>query len=554
MRIIRYLLIILITLIILSTLYNNSSDGLVIQNYISNKSTNFEGYIIQFNEEPIVEFMNKLKTRIKNNFLDLSEKIEKMFIIQYIKNYKNKLLSDHKNAKEEILKILGNNGLSKKILLKEFIEIFNGITIKNISYELVQKIKDLPFVKTVMPNYKISVTIDESVDLVNADDVWIVKDSYGRNITGQGITVAILDTGVDYNHPDLKDNYIQQGSFDFINNDTDPMDDYGHGTHCAGIICGKGNSSNFKYIGVAPDAKYYAIKILNENGDGNFETYLSGMEKALDPNDDGDYSDHVDIVSLSFGTDEPGRPDDYFCKVLDNIVEAGIIVVAAAGNSGPGPNTIASPGCASQSICVGSTDKQDVIAPSSSCGPVEWDGKYLTKPDIVAPGVSITSTKKGGGYIVKSGTSMAAPHVSGAAALILQAYPDYKPEKVKQVLKENAKNLGYKPNTQGNGRIDVLNVFKEDTLYIEAPSEVNESKWFRVNITDKIGNPVKAWVLITYPFNLPRLKYGSSIIFKAPIIFLNNKEILKGKIMVFKINSQYNIIKKDIIIVNKKQA
>jgi len=548
MRLKIYLYIVIITMLVFSTIFDNNSTALFIQSTNTN-NTNIHDYIIEFKDEPLIRFKNQLKTKIKNNFLNFSEKILDLFLNQNIQNYKNKILTIHDNAKQDILKILGNVELSKVNYYNEFIEIFNGISIKNISTEVVQKIIDLPYVKTVIPNYKISVTLDVSVPLINADDLWKINDVNNKNITGQGVTIAILDTGVDYTHPDLKDNYIQQGSYDIINNDTDPMDEYGHGTHCAGIICGKGISSDFQYIGVAPDSKYFAIKILDEKGDGNFETYLSGMEKAIDPNGDGDYSDHADIISLSFGTDEPGRPDDQFCKVVDDIVDLGVIVVAAAGNRGPDSNTITSPGCALKSICVGSTDKLDIIASSSSRGPVEWDGKYIIKPDIVAPGVGITSTKCGGGYIIKSGTSMAAPHVAGAAALILQANPDYNPEKVKQVLKENAKNLGYKPFIQGSGRIDILNVLKEDMLYIDAPSEVNQSQLFRVKITDKNGTAVKAFILITLPFHIPRFKYGSSVIFKAPIVFLNNKEALKGKIIVFKIRSSYEIIKKEIFIV-----
>ena len=552
MRINKYLITILITFSVLSIIFSNSSNAVIVKDYNLGESENFNEYIIQFKEKSIVEFINQLKTRLKNEFFNLTKKMSNIFLIHIIQNYKNYLLSIHKNVKENISKFLENYNSINEIFLREYINLFNGISIKNVSYEFIQKIKNLPYIKTVFPNYKISATLDTSVPLINADDVWKIKDSCNRNITGKGITIAILDTGVDYTHSDLKYNYIQQGSFDFVNNDTDPMDDYGHGTHCAGIICGNGNSSNFQYIGVAPDAKFFAVKILNQNGEGTFDTYLSGMEKAVDPNDDGDTSDHADIISLSFGTEEAGRPDDQFCKVVDNIVKMGVIVVAAAGNRGPESNTITSPGCALQSICVGSTDKVDVVAPSSSRGPVEWGGNYLVKPDILAPGINIISTKNGGGYIVKSGTSMAVPHVAGAAALILQANPDYTPEKVKQILKENAKNLKYDPNIQGSGRVDVSNVFKEDTLYIDAPSEVNESKFFRVKITDKNGIPVNALVLITFPLHVTRFKYGSSILFKAPIILLNGMETLKGKIRVLKIESDYEVYIKDILIVNKQ--
>lgn len=551
MRINKYLITLLITFSVLLTIFSNSSNAVIIKNYTLEESSNYNEFIIQFKQKSIVEFINQLKIRLKNEFFNLTKKMLNIFLIHIIKNYKNYLLSIHKNVKENISKFLENYNSINEIFLREYIDLFNGISIKNVSHEFIQKIKNLPYIKSIFPNYKISATLDTSVPLINADDVWKIKDSYNRNITGKGVTIAILDTGVDYNHFDLKYNYIQQGSFDFVNNDTDPMDDYGHGTHCAGIICGNGNSSNFQYVGVAPDAKFFAIKILNQNGEGTFDTYLSGMEKAVDPNDDGDTSDHADIISLSFGTEEVGRPDDQFCKVVDNIVKMGVIVVAAAGNRGPEPNTITSPGCALQSICVGSTDKLDIIAPSSSRGPVEWDGNYLVKPDIVAPGINIISTKNGGGYIVKSGTSMAVPHVTGADALILQANPEYNPEKVKQVLKENAKNLEYDPNIQGSGRIDVSNVFKEDTLYIDAPSEVNESKFFKVKITNKNGIPVNALVLISFPLHGTRFKYGSSILFKAPIILLNGKETLKGKIRVLKIESDYKVYIKDILIINK---
>ena len=552
MRINKYLITILITFSTLSTIFSNSSNAVIIKNYTLEEFTDYNEFIIQFKQKSIVEFINQLKIRLKNEFFNLTKKMLNIFLNHIIQNYKNYLLSIHKNVKENISKFLESYDSINEIFLREYINLFNGISIKNVSYEFIQKIKNLPYIKTIFPNYKISATLDTSVPLINADDVWKIKDSFNRNITGKGVTIAILDTGVDYTHSDLKFNYIQQGSFDFVNNDTDPMDDYGHGTHCAGIICGNGNSSNFQYVGVAPDAKFFAIKILNQNGEGTFDTYLSGMEKAVDPNDDGDTTDHADIISLSFGTEEAGRPDDQFCKVVDNIVKMGVIVVAAAGNRGPESNTITSPGCALQSICVGSTDKVDVVALSSSRGPVEWDENYLVKPDIVAPGINIISTKNGGGYIIKSGTSMAVPHVAGAAALVLQANPDYTPEKVKQVLKENAKNLEYDSNIQGSGRVDVSNVFIEDTLYIDAPSEINESKFFRVKITDKNGIPVNALVLITFPLHVTRFKYGSSILFKAPIILLNGIETLKGKIRVLKIESNYEVYIKDILIVNKQ--
>ncbi len=525
---------------LLVTSFNFNSEAIVIkdlticnQNEL-NDEADFNGYIIEFKEEPLFKFKNRLIEKINNFFISLSKKALDIFLMQNIQNHKNKLLSLHRNAKEDIL-ILNRDNVSVRIIFSgDFITIFNGLKINNIPDDLLEKIENLPYVKDVFPDFRISVALDESVPLINADDVWNLKDIYGQNINGRGVTVAILDTGVDYTHPDLKDNYIPIGSFDFVNNDSYPMDDNGHGTHCAGIILGNGNESNHRYVGVAPGAKFYAFKILNETGAGNYSTYLAGMEAAVDLNGDGDTSDHVNIVSLSFGTETPGTPNDKLCQIADEIVDAGVVVVAAAGNLGT-QRSITSPGCAKKAICVGASDKNDKIAFFSSKGPVEWDGNYMVKPDIVAPGVSITSTCSGGGYTTKQGTSMAAPHIAGVAALILQVHPNFSPYEIKGIIKASTVDLNYDSNTQGRGRIDLLKVFfNEDKLFIDAPDIIYEKQSFTVNITNITGNPTKAWILFTVPFHIPRLKYGSSVSFYAPIIFQIYKEAFEGKIRVYK--------------------
>jgi hypothetical protein len=255
---------------------------------------------------------------------------------------------------------------------------------------------------------------------------------------------------------------------------------------------------------------------------------------------------------LSFGTKEPGNPDDNLCEILDNIVDAGITVIAAAGNLGPDLKTITSPGCARKSICVGSTDKNDEIAASSSRGPVEWSGNILEKPDIVAPGVSISSTSKSGGYEINSGTSMATPHASGTAALLLQAHPEYSPNEVKQKLIESTKDIGYGKNTQGNGRIDIFNAIKpHEQLQIIAPEIVSEAEIFKIEILDNSDNPIRVWTLTLIPFHIPRLKFGHSRRFVAPLIINKNKESIQGKIFAFNFRGGFEIVKKDIIVLNK---
>ena len=546
--------VILVVLIFITTIFNCNSSAIKIQRTTINiyNKLNLNGFIIELNDTPLLPFRNKLRTVAKYLFSNFSENIKHNFIVKKLENYKEKLISLHKTLKMDILKLVDNDITFEENFSKEFFDLFNGIYVKHISEEAITKLKNLPYVKDIFPNYNISITLDESIPLINADDVWKKKDNIRGYITGQGVTIAFLDTGVDYNHLDLKDNYIAEGSYDFVNNDSDPMDDNGHGTHVTGIAVGRGIESNYQYVGVAPDTKFYSFKILNYDGEGDFLTYYEGMMKALDPNKDGDYSDHVDIVSLSFGTKEPGEPDDNFCQVLDNVVNAGVVVVVAAGNLGPESQTITSPGCARKSICVGSTNKNDVIASSSSRGPVKWNGNYMEKPDILAPGVSIKSMKIGGGYILNSGTSMATPHVAGAIALILQANPKFNYNDIKQVLSKSAIDLRYDVNTQGSGRIDVLKaLIPNNQLIIDVPDVVNETQVFDIKISDINGNPIRAWTFLFIPFHIPRLKYRHTRRFIAPIIVSKNKDFIEGKIIVFKLQGGLTLIRKDIKIINK---
>jgi subtilisin family serine protease len=255
--------------------------------------------------------------------------------------------------------------------------------------------------------------------------------------------------------------------WDFVNNDADPMDDHGHGTHCAGIAAGNGVLK-----GVAPDAKIYAYKVLSSGGWGYYSWIIGGIERAVDPNKDSDFSDHVDVISMSLGGQ--GDPDDPMSQAVDNAVTAGVTAVIAAGNSGSAEETIASPGTARKAITIGATDKNDAIAVFSSRGPVIWTykdenekiiEKMMIKPDIVAPGVNICASQYSFAWndrkcfddkhVAISGTSMATPHVAGAVALIKQAHPDWTPDEIKIALRNTAVDLGEPVTTQGYGRINV---------------------------------------------------------------------------------------------------
>ncbi len=469
---------ILVVLFLLTTLFVSHSTALKVDITKDNGASDYDGYIIKFTDEPLSMY--------RNRFSHFGGIVLNRFIDQKVATYNDKLCSLHNTAKEDITKILGEK--AEKIFLKDFRLVFNGIIIKKVSHVFLEKIRNLPYVESVTPNYKITACLDESVSIVNADDVWELTDDYGQNVTGKGITIAIIDTGVDYTHPDLKDGFL--GGYDFVNNDADPMDDNGHGTHCAGIAVGLGNASNSTYVGVAPGAKFYAYKILDDKGEGDYSLFLQGINQALDPNNDSDCSDHVDIISISSGA-LGGDPNDIICEVADNAVSLGAVVVAAAGNSGPAYSTINSPGCAREAICVGAADKDGGIYSRSSRGPTSIG---TLKPDVMAPGVDIISVRASGTslgtpiseyYTKASGTSMAAPHVSGAVALVLQAHPDWTPRQIKMALRNTAVDLNYNLQTQGYGRIDVLGA----VLISDAPpiAILNTSGQIETEVLDIFG-------------------------------------------------------------------
>lgn len=516
----------LLPLLIVFLLFNvleYSSSAANIQTTTENDISDYNGYIIKFYEDPISVFKNQIKENIKNV---LSPDVT---ITEKIQIYKEKLLSLHSQAKNDILNLIGNTFASQKVFSWSFTNLFNGIKIEDVSNEIVEKIRNLAYVKSVIPDYKISVNTDVSIPLINASEVWNYHDETGKSLTGEGVSIAVIDSGVDYNHPDFQGRYVK--GYDFVNNDKDPMDDCGHGTHCAGIALGSGKASGYQYVGVAPEAELYAYKVLDESGNGYGSYLIAAMEQAVD--------DGVDIISLSLGDNtDSANPDDPLSETADNAVNEGVIVVVAAGNNGTsGP--INSPGCARKTICVGASDDYDTIASFSSRGPVVWGEEIIIKPDIVAPGVSIRSNAMGYGYTTMSGTSMATPHIAGVAALILQAHPDFTPEDVKKSLNETAVDIGYDENSQGNGRVDVFSAVNISwNFLIKSPYRVNEKELFTVNVIEN-GSAITSCVLFLAPFHLPRLKRGRSITLRAFRIFSPLQEILKGKLIVFSVQKKF---------------
>ena len=323
--------------------------------------------------------------------------------------------------------------------------VFTGLAI-TLSKEVAPSLETLPGVRHVWRDTVKRALLDKSVPLTGANRVW---SSFG--ITGKGVVVAVIDSGIDYRHADLggclgPECRVKAG-YNFANKSqaTNPTDDNGHGTHVAGIIAANGVMK-----GVAPDAKLLAVKVLDKDGAGLTSNIIAGIEWAV--------SHGADVLNLSLGA--PGSPDSPDSQAVDNAVDLNCVVVVAAGNDGPDYDTLGSPAAARKVITVGATDDQDQLASFSSRGP---SSIYQVKPEIVAPGMAIKSTVPKGtcamcdasGFKEADGTSMAAPHVAGAAALLLEQHPDWVNQQVKDALIQNSVDLHLNPFQQGAGRLDV---------------------------------------------------------------------------------------------------
>lgn len=274
------------------------------------------------------------------------------------------------------------------------------------------------------------------------------------DLTGKSIRVAVIDTGIDGQHPDLAGKVVTFG--DFVNKKTAPYDDQGHGTHCSGTI--GGGAASGTGIGVAPDVRFIGAKFLNSSGSGTFADALLAMQWVIDPDGKPETDDGAQIVSNSWGGGGPSKNEDpadnALCKAVTSWVKLGIAPVFAAGNSGPSSQTIGLPGGCPAALTVGATDSNDKIANFSSRGPAVWKTGSFVKPDISAPGVKIKSSMPGNKYAELSGTSMATPHVAGVVSLIYQLQPKITAEQLINVLKTSATKIGDDPNTFGAGRID----------------------------------------------------------------------------------------------------
>lgn len=340
--------------------------------------------------------------------------------------------------------------------IKKNLSVINSLSAE-VNETLLKQLVENEQVKKIWYDSEVRAVLDIASPTVRAPMLW------KEGLTGKGVVVAVLDTGI-YQHPDLSGSIV--GFKDFINNRTEAYDDNGHGTHVAGCV---GNQSS-DYKGPAPESGIVGVKVLNKIGSGSLSTIIEGVQWCIEQKS----RLNIRIINLSLGGEAyQSYQDDPLCHAVEKAWYDGIVVCAAAGNSGPQNNTIGSPGIDPVIITVGASNDRDTRGPGnntvadfSSRGPT-IDG--LEKPDVVAPGVDIVSLRSprslldksnknarvNSWYFSLSGTSMATPICAGVVAQLLQVEDSLSPEQIKSILMGSAAQIpDVERNDQGAGVID----------------------------------------------------------------------------------------------------
>ncbi len=340
------------------------------------------------------------------------------------------------------------------------------ICMRNVSYTMIETILSMEEVVFVEEQPYLTVALDTSSRAIKArpSNDYSPKTAWEFGYTGEGIVVAILDTGVDDSHEALRNKF--EAGYDCSGNYgismvTNPDDKNGHGTHCAGVVMGTGDpdqeEGERQYVGVAPGARLVDVKVLTDLGGNLGDHLIRGMEWCIENKD----RFSIDVLSISVGNRASGDDGtNANARTANAAVEAGLVVVAAAGNDGPDNDGFSSVAAADKAITVGALSneetvdrKDDEIADYSNRGPRKSDSDHdeveELKPDVVAPGTDIMSCMYSArpvglltGYQVMTGTSMACPHVAGLTALMLEAKPELNSSQIKNILKATAEKMG----------------------------------------------------------------------------------------------------------------
>jgi subtilisin family serine protease len=322
--------------------------------------------------------------------------------------------------------------------------------------------------------------------------------AWEAGLTGKGVTVAVLDTGADVTHPDLAGRVTTARSF--VQGE-EAADRNGHGTHVTSIVGGSGAASDGRERGVAPGAALAVGKVLGDTGSGSESQVIAGMEWAA-------RDVHADIVSMSLGSTGPSDGTDPMSRAVNTLsARTGALFVAAAGNTGA-PSSIGSPGAADAALTVGAVDSADLAASFTSAGPRSGDNAL--KPDLAAPGVGILAARSrltagSGPYTAMSGTSMAAPHVAGAAALLAERHPDWTGAQLKDALMSTSHRLDAPAYRLGAGRVSVPDAVgarvtatgSADLGFHRWPYDANEPVTRTLTYANSSGTPVEVHLSVT---------------------------------------------------------
>ncbi|MFF8913040.1 S8 family serine peptidase [Streptomyces sp. NPDC015032] len=331
---------------------------------------------------------------------------------------------------------------------------------------------------------KVEATLDRSTKQVHAPEAW------AEGYDGKGTKVAVLDTGVDAEHPDLASRVAAAKNFTDSSSTNDRV---GHGTHTASTAGGSGAASDGRKKGVAPGTSLLIGKVLNDQGYGLDSWIIAGMQWAVDQ--------QADVVSMSLGNPRIGDCTDPMAEATKQLSQSTrTLFVVAAGNAGSGTETVSSPGCVPSVLTVGAVDRDDTTARFSSRGPVAVT--HTLKPEIAAPGVDISAANAGGrgiyAYQTMSGTSMATPHVAGAAAIVRQAHPDWTAQQIKAALVSSARTGGQIAGADqtGAGVLDVSAAMHQKVLSAPAvqagsynwPQDASDRTTVKVPFTNTSGS------------------------------------------------------------------
>ncbi|MFD5058151.1 S8 family serine peptidase [Streptomyces sp. NPDC058394] len=341
---------------------------------------------------------------------------------------------------------------------------------------------------------KVKADLADTTKQIGAPQVWESGD------TGQGVDVAVLDTGVDTQHPDIVGQVAASTSFV---PDQDIEDHNGHGTHVASTIAGTGAASDGKEKGVAPGARLHIGKVLGNDGSGQESWVLAGMEWAA-------RDQHAKVISLSLGAGPSDGHDPMSEAVNQLSAETGALFTIASGNAGP--HSVSTPSVADAALSVGAVDASDQLAEFSSTGPRQGDAGL--KPELTAPGVDVLAARSqyvtdGEGYYqTLSGTSMATPHVAGAAALLAAAHPDWTGQQLKDGLVSTTKSTPkYTPYEGGSGRLDVAAAVKGTVFatasafggYRDATAPADDKTEKEVTYTNTADSPITLNLAVQAP-------------------------------------------------------